>query len=703
MTTPSIPRTERANPLTKDIDTWTAEKIVAAISAEDHRVAPAVAAELPAIARAAEMMAGSILKSGRVFYVGAGTSGRIGVLDASELEPTYGSIGARVTAIMAGGQKAVSMSSESSEDSFEDGRREMAEKDVGPYDLVIGVASSGRTPFVAGALSEARTRGARTIAVVGDNSGSVAQSGDLIISPDVGPEVVTGSTRMKNGTAQKLVLNMISTAAMIIAGRTYSNLMAGTAPRNTKLAGRALRILTEATGKSADDVDRAFNDAGGDIDTALVSLMSGATASEAAAVLSECGGAIRKAIMSAQERFKTKPDSDASPKEDISSAPAQIGQDHSRPGVPLLSVGQARDAGLDASQVDRAFQVVAEAVGDGQGRIPCAVASIVSNGVMLEPRAYGWAVRTPERIPATPDTIFDMASITKVTATLPSILRLLEKGLFRLDDPVARFMPEFGSGGKDAVTFRHLLSHTSALPAHIKFYEQGFQDREIIDSICGLQLAEDASPGVQAVYSDLGFIVLAELVKRLSGQEIDRFSRDEVFAPLGMKDTCYLPPPSERRRVAATEFRADLGRVMWGEVHDENAFNMGGIAGHAGLFSTVNDMARYALMWLGKGRFGGVRILSEASAEAAIAEETSAGDRRGLGWQLKSRRFSSGGDLLSCRSFGHTGFTGTSVWCDPETGTAAILLTNRVHAGREGDDHIRLRARFANAAAAAVR
>lgn len=722
MTTPGIPKTEWVNPLTKDIDTWPAEKIVSVINAEDHRVAPAVATEIPNIAKAAEWMAETILLGGRVFYVGAGTSGRIGVLDASELEPTYGSIGKNVTAIMSGGEKAIYKASEGSEDSREDGAREIAARKAGPSDMVIGIASSGRTPFVAGALAEARKQRAKTVAIVGDTSGPVAKEADLIIAPQVGPEVVAGSTRMKNGTAQKLVLNTMSTAAMIIAGRTYSNLMAGTAPRNTKLAGRALRILTEATGKTADEVERVFEDAQGDIGVALISLASGASVSQASALLEECGGAIRKAVLLAKERYGGRSASDSPAAAQMLTAPppsaeAQVtaaseactvpvppaAPSPSAAPVPSLPMGHAQDVGLDPAQVERAFATVARAVGDGEGPIPGAVATIVHNGVMLYPRAFGWAVRTPERIAATPNTIFDMASLTKVTATLPSVLKLLERGEFRLDDPLAVFIPEFGQGGKEGITIRQILTHTSGLPAHIKFYEQGLRGTEIIEAICALRLTGEQVPGEKVVYSDLGFIMLSELIKRIAGLGLDEFAAKEIFAPLGMKDTCFRPAPSLRYRIAATEYRPDLDRVMWGEVHDENAYSLGGVSGHAGLFGTVYDMARYGLMWLSGGALDGVRILGEATVQAAIKEEASVGERRGLGWQLRSRRYSSGGDLMSDRAYGHTGFTGTSIWCDPDTGTAAILLTNRVHAGREGNAHIRLRAQFANAVAASVR
>jgi N-acetylmuramic acid 6-phosphate etherase len=688
-----LPKTELTNPLTRDMDTWPALRIVQAMSTEDHRVASAVARELPKIAAAADLVAKRLRAGGRVFYLGSGSSGRIGVLDASELEPTFGALGRRFTALIAGGPGAVFRAAEGTEDSADAGRQSVLGAGVTAGDVVVGIASSGRTPFVCGALEAAREAGGSTVAVVGDTAGPVAQAADLVIAPDVGPEVVAGSTRLKNGTAQKLVLNMISTAAMVLAGRTYSNLMAGTSPRNAKLSDRARSILLEATGRQLDEVEAALQRSGGDIPVALVSLMTGISAEEAGRILEENGGAIRQAVQAARGRAGSDP----------AVASGTRGVESRQPQVPPLPSGPAREAGLDEAQIERAFNVVREAVGDGEGEIPGAVAAIVHQGVMVGPRAFGLAVRAPERITAEEATIFDLASLTKVVATTPSALIACERGLFRLDDPVACFIPEFGCGNKEDITLRHLLTHTSGLPAHVKFWEKGLRAEEVPPFIFGMRLAEGAQPGTQVIYSDLGFIVLGEVLRRVTGVRVDEFAAREVFAPLGMADTRFLPPEEERSRIAATEYRADLGRVMWGEVHDENALALGGVAGHAGLFSTAEDIARYALVWLGKGQWQGIRILSKATVAAATSEETDSGERRGLGWVLKSGKLSSGGDLLSARSYGHTGFTGTSLWCDPETGTAVILLTNRVHAGREGDAIIRLRPRFANAVAAARR
>lgn len=721
-----IPRTERQNPLTRDIDTWPVRKILEVMNAEDHRVAPAVALEIPNIARATRMVAEAIAAGKRVLYVGSGTSGRLGVLDAAEWQPTFGIGSGVVDAVIAGGTEALWRAIEGGEDREDAGRQAVKERNIGQGDVVVGIAASGRTPFTLGALQEAKSRGASTIAIVGDPSGPLSSLADVVISPDVGPEVIAGSTRLKNGTAQKMVLNMISTAAMILLGRTYSNLMAGASASNAKLSRRARLILSEATGASVEKVEDALEEAQGDVPVALICLLTGATAEEARTALLQSRGSIRRAIeLAGQRRISSRgvvsaPGEQAgtdasglapctlSAKRDTagdarrSSENAGVTGDAgtaNRSPAPRLEFARPEEVGLDPVALERAFEVVRDAVGNGEGEIPGAVCAVVRQGKVVGPRAFGLAVRTPVRIPMTPATVFDLASLTKVVATLPSILVLLEMGKLRLDDRVSLFLPEFGVNGKESITIRHLLTHTSGLPAHVKFYEMGLDRAGIVRKICEM---EASPPGEHVVYSDLGFIILGEIVERITGKSLDEFARENIWRPLGMNDTCFLPGESSRHRLAATEYRADLKKVMWGEVHDENAYAMGGIAGHAGLFSTVTDLARYALMWLGEGEFGSVRVLSRSTVRLAIKEHVNKEDRRGLGWVLKSHAFSSGGDLLSDASYGHTGFTGTSLWCDPETQTAIILLTNRVHAGRDGTAIIELRPRFANAVAAAI-
>jgi len=264
------------------------------------------------------------------------------------------------------------------------------------------------------------------------------------------------------------------------------------------------------------------------------------------------------------------------------------------------------------------------------------------------------------------------------------------------------FVPEFGSGGKEEITIRDILTHTSGLPDHIRFWKQGLQGEEIIRAICNLELYDSLAHGKHVVYSDLGFIILGEVLRRITGINLAEFSRKEIFEPLGMINTGFLPPESAKYRIAATEYREDLDKITWGQVHDENAYALGGIAGHAGLFSTALDSARYILMWLGEGVQAQKNVLGSATILTAIKEQVNLEERRGIGWMLKSKTHSSGGDFLSDSAFGHTGFTGTSLWCDTEKNLGIILLTNRVHAGREGTQHVRLRARFANAVCAAI-
>lgn len=304
-------------------------------------------------------------------------------------------------------------------------------------------------------------------------------------------------------------------------------------------------------------------------------------------------------------------------------------------------------------------------------------------------------------ISAQPDTIYDCASLTKVVAALPLILLLVERGRLRLDDPVSYYIPAFAVEGKAAVTVKQLLTHTSGLVAYRDMHSHGWTPEEVKARVFAEPLQYE--PGTKAVYSDFGFITLGEIAALLFGEPLEAAARRHVFEPLGMHDTRYLPPEESKPRMAATEYDAKLGRHKWGEVHDENAGALGGVSGHAGLFSTAEDLAKYAAMWLAGGRIGGTgrRLLSEATVKAATRSYTThlpAG--RGLGWVLRGDSFDASGDLLSPSCYGHTGFTGTSIWMDPELDCFAVLLTNRVHHGRS-TSVARLRGCFHNAVAAA--
>jgi N-acetylmuramic acid 6-phosphate etherase len=291
-----VPATERRNPRSSGLDRKTTIEILRIINREDASVARAVARELPAIARAVDAIALAFLRGGRLIYVGAGSSGRMGALDASECPPTFGVPRARVQAIIAGGRTALTDAVEDAEDSGVRGARVIAAKHVGANDVVVGIAAAGTTPFVLGALREARKRKAFTVALTANRGAAIAKLARVTIAPETGAEVITGSTRMKAGTAQKMVLNMLSTGAMVRAGRVYDNLMIDVAMTNQKLRRRAVRILEQASGKMALTAEHALRQSGHDLRTALVMLKSGATRDEARKRLAAAGGDLRKAL-----------------------------------------------------------------------------------------------------------------------------------------------------------------------------------------------------------------------------------------------------------------------------------------------------------------------------------------------------------------------------------------------------------------------
>jgi len=286
--------TEGRNPRTVAIDTLPTLEVLELLNDEDARVAAAVRNALPALAEAVDAAVDRFRAGGTVHYFGAGTSGRIGTLDAAELPPTFSVDPARAVAHHAGGQVAMGQAIEGVEDDPEQGRRAAA--DVTAGDIVVGVAASGRTPYVSGALEAARTAGAFTVLVSSAPGGAIAEMVDVAVFVDTGPEAISGSTRLKAGTAQKMILNGFSTALMIRLGKTYSNWMVEVTPTNAKLRGRVLAILEEATGASEDDCAQALEAAGGDLKIALVSLLSGADAVTATAALADADGRIRDAI-----------------------------------------------------------------------------------------------------------------------------------------------------------------------------------------------------------------------------------------------------------------------------------------------------------------------------------------------------------------------------------------------------------------------
>lgn len=288
--------TEGRNPRTLDIDRLPTLEMLRRINAEDAGVAPAVALELPRIAEAVDRVAARMQSGGRLIYFGAGTSGRMGVLDASEVPPTYGLSPEWVVARIAGGTKAITQTVEESEDDAEAGAAEVAALNVGPRDSLVGIAASGRTPYVMAAMRAARERGALVISLACNRPAPMEDLADVAIAPLVGPEAVAGSTRMKAGTAQKMVLNMLSTGVMVRLGKTFSNLMVDMQASNRKLRARAVRMVALATGAPEDDAAAALSAAGGEVKTAIVALLAGIDAGDARLRLAATQGRVRAAL-----------------------------------------------------------------------------------------------------------------------------------------------------------------------------------------------------------------------------------------------------------------------------------------------------------------------------------------------------------------------------------------------------------------------
>jgi CubicO group peptidase (beta-lactamase class C family) len=312
-------------------------------------------------------------------------------------------------------------------------------------------------------------------------------------------------------------------------------------------------------------------------------------------------------------------------------------------------------------------------------RMPGAVLWIEHQGSIYR-KAYGQRALEPLPEPMTEDTIFDAASLTKVIATAPAIMLLRERGQIDVDAPVQKYIEEFRRNGKDGITVRHLLTHTSGLRAGLSPRPEGA--RSAIAMACKEKVTN--APGTVFLYSDINFILLGEIVQRVSGRPLEKFVTDEIYAPLKMKDTRYLPPKSERPRIAPTE--RDGTNMLRGVVHDPTARQMDGVAGHAGLFTTAADLARFARMMLNGGELDGVRIFRAETVAATTAIQSPAvvETKRGFGWDIDSG-YSRRGEVFSLGSYGHTGFTGTAIWLDPFSETFWILLTNRVHPDGKAD------------------
>jgi CubicO group peptidase (beta-lactamase class C family) len=307
----------------------------------------------------------------------------------------------------------------------------------------------------------------------------------------------------------------------------------------------------------------------------------------------------------------------------------------------------------------------------------------VESGTNQHVKAFGNRAVQPQVETMTEETIFDAASLTKVLATAPAIMLLWERGQLDLDQPVSSYLPQFKGHRKEEITVRHLLTHTSGLRAGLSRRPDWSGYNKAIEMACAEKPTDP--PGTIFRYSDINFIVLGELAQRVSGVPLNKLSSREIFEPLGMVDTSFLPPASKLSRIAPTEKAG--GTMLRGTVHDPTAQRMGGVAGHAGVFTTTADVARFARMLLNNGRLDGVAILRPQSVllMTAVQSPPSVAARRGLGWDIDSGYSRPRGDRFPIGSFGHTGFTGVCLWIDPFSKTFWMLFSNRVHPGGSGN------------------
>ncbi len=328
--------------------------------------------------------------------------------------------------------------------------------------------------------------------------------------------------------------------------------------------------------------------------------------------------------------------------------------------------------------------------------IPGAVLIVGHDGKVIYRKAYGERALEPKIEPMTLDTVFDLASLTKVIATTTAVMQLMEQGKVRMNDPVAKYLPEFAQNGKEDITVRQLLTHYSGLAPDLDLSTPW----EGKNTAYQLAFAEppETTPGSGFVYSDINFIMLGAIVEKVSGETLDAYTTQHVFAPLKMTHTRFMPPAAWKAKIAPTQYD-DNEHMLRGVVHDPTARRMGGVAGHAGLFSTADDLAKFAQTLLS----GGDGILSALTVAKMTQPETppAAPVLRGFGWDIDSPFSSNRGDLLPVGSYGHTGFTGTSIWIDPTTQTYIILLTNAVHPRGKGNA-IGLRSKVATEVAAAL-
>jgi len=366
------------------------------------------------------------------------------------------------------------------------------------------------------------------------------------------------------------------------------------------------------------------------------------------------------------------------------------------PPPAVLTPAAPRDAGMRADLRTRLDSIARAAIDSGAA--PAIALAVGRHGRLVHLGAYGRNDHVAGSAAVTDSTLFDLASLTKVVATTSVAMRLEQDSALDLDRTVASYLPELTDPAKAGITVRMLLTHTGGLEAGAPLHRT-FRGRDaFLQQINARPLKQ--APGAATIYSDWDLVLLGLVIERVTGKPLDVVANEQLFAPLGMRDTRFRPDASLRPRIAATEVAQDRGGLIWGEVHDPNAWAMGGVAGHAGLFGSARDLAVFAQMLLDNGRYNGVRLLRPATVARWTAPQ-GRGASRALGWDTPSGE-SSAGRYFSPRSFGHTGYTGTSLWIDPERGLFVVLLTNRVNPTSANQKHVALRRAVADAVQSAV-
>ena len=344
----------------------------------------------------------------------------------------------------------------------------------------------------------------------------------------------------------------------------------------------------------------------------------------------------------------------------------------------------------DFSEVEK---VIAKAINDKA--FPGAVVLIWKDNKTRYEKAYGNFTYEKDSKKVTTNTIYDLASLTKVVATTTATMICYDRKLFSLDDKVVKYIPEFGVNGKENITIKNLLLHNTGLPAWKKFYERDLKYDEVLDEIYSSELEYET--GSKMVYSDLGIITLGKIIEKVCGKPLDVFCNEEIFIPLKMETTFYNPENAIKKFCAPTEIdNYWRNKTLQGEVHDETSAMLNGIAGHAGLFSVASDIAKLMAVLMNDGKLDGKQFIDKNTIKL-FTTKYSDQSSRALGWDTKSETGSSAGDFFSPNSFGHTGFTGTSIWVDPERNLFVVFLTNRVYPTRDNPKIQKVRPELHNA------